>query len=256
MAAIDFHQPASRDAVIAAFGNGHGVLVLGGGTIVTPLLARGHLEAKRVLSLAEAGLDYIRGTNGTLTIGAATPLARLSNAPEPLGSCVRGIADFEIRSQGTVAGNLCAQATNSFSGGDLQGPLLAFDAQVTSVGIGGERTESVEAFLANPSSRLVLEIEVSVAADRGAFAALRRPHAHHYTTLAVSAVVSSSQLRVVATGVANSAVRLAGVESSRDSSRAAEGLEFREDALASAWYRRQTLPVLTQRALDELEVRE
>jgi CO/xanthine dehydrogenase FAD-binding subunit len=47
---------------------------------------------------------------------------------------------------------------------------------------------------------------------------------------------------------------LAGGASTQDAAeKVLDDVELRDDALASAWYRRRTLPVLVRRALDNLE---
>jgi CO/xanthine dehydrogenase FAD-binding subunit len=251
--AIDVLQPSSREEAIAAFGDGSGVLVVGGGTIVVPALAAGKLQARRALLLANAGLEQLDERHGTLTIGATVPVAALAAAPEPLASAAAQVGDFEVRAQATVGGNLCAPALAEYPRGDLQAALLALDAQVTSAGAGGERTEGVEEFLtADPGSRLVLSIEVQTG-GRGVYVPLDRPHTHGYTALAVAAARRDGALRVAVTGVGDTAVRLRGVEESGDADRATEGIDFRDDALASAWYRRRMLPVLMRRALERLE---
>ncbi len=71
--------------------------------------------------------------------------------------------------------------------GDLQGALLALDAQVRSDGAGGERSESLEHFLGARDGRLLLSVSYEEPAA-GAFECIRYPHTHTYTVLAVSAV--------------------------------------------------------------------
>ena len=93
------------------------------------------------------------------------------------------------------------------------------------------------------------------------YARLDRPHTHHYTMLAVTAVRGADGVRVAASGVGDRA-RGACAASSRRSpaaprpadaaAHAAEGLDLPTDALASAWYREQMLPLLVQRALGQL----
>ena len=51
-----------------------------------------------------------------------------------LAACARNLADYEIRGQGTVGGNLCVGANYDAPRGDLQGCLLALDAKVRSAG--------------------------------------------------------------------------------------------------------------------------
>jgi carbon-monoxide dehydrogenase medium subunit len=241
--------PRSRDEAIAAFGSGSGVTVLAGGTIVMPELSAGRLRPDRVLLLGRAGLDEIHEEGATLVIGAGVRVADLADAPEPLGSTARQVADPEIRGQATLGGNLCSGPGQDYPRGDLQAPLIALGATVRSVGAGGERSEPVEDFLdGDVSARLVLEVEVPTG-RRGASAAVGRPHAHAYTTLSVAASVAAdgSDLRVAATGAGPHAVRIA------DPDAATTGITFADDALASAWYREKMLPVLVARALSQLE---
>jgi CO/xanthine dehydrogenase FAD-binding subunit len=167
-----------------------------------------------------------------------------------LAACARNVADYEIRGQATVGGNLC-------SGGDLQGCLLALDAQARSAGSDGERTEPLEDFLGKRSDRLLLDISFERPAA-SAFVALEYPHTHEYTVLAVTAArAADGTTRIAATGGGTSArLRSAEVLVS-DPAAAADAapadVTFADDALASAWYRAQTLSVLVRRALTQLE---
>jgi aerobic carbon-monoxide dehydrogenase medium subunit len=78
--------------------------------------------------------------------------------------------------------------------------------------------------------------------------------------LAVTAVRGGDGVRVAASGVGERSQRLKGVESALAggasaadaAAHAAEGLDLPTDALASAWYREQMLPLLVQRALGQL----
>lgn len=252
LADISVLIPGTPEEAISAFGDGVDMLVIGGGTIVTPELTHGRLRPKRALLLTHAGLAGVRRENGTVTIGAATPLAALEKGDEPLATAARHIATLEIRGQGTVGGNVCVQASEGAPRGDLQAPLIVLGASVRSTGAGGERVEAIEDFLGSTQGRLVLDVSYEDAKRESGYAASWRPHTHHYTILAVAAARRDGELRVAATGVAPHAVRLRGVEESGDAGRALEGIEPRDDALASAWYRTTILPKLVQQALAEL----
>jgi len=253
--------PTSAEEAAAVFGDGTGVTVLAGGTLVVPALALGRLETERTLYLGKAGLDRIERSNGTVTIGAMTPVSALINgAPEPLATFAHHVADYEIRGQATIGGNLCAAPGTTTPTGDLQAPLLALEARVRSVGAGGERTQSVDDFLtAGPDGRLVLAIEVD-APKRAASAAVRRPHAHAYSVLAVAAAETAHGVRLAILGASPRARRAGSVESALAAgasagdaaAKALDDVEPQDDALASAWYRRQVLPGLVERALEGL----
>jgi CO/xanthine dehydrogenase FAD-binding subunit len=237
--------PASPDEAVAAFGDGAGVTVIAGGTIVMPDLIARRVRPSRALLLTRAGLDGIARADGRVTIGAGTPLSALEDADEPLATAARHVADPEIRSQATLGGNLCSTSSADAPRGDLQAPLIVLGATVRSVGAGGERVEPVEDFLANGSGRLVLDVSYDDAKRKTGYAAATRPHTHHYTILAISAAERDGDVRLAATGLGPHAVKL-------DPDDPLAGVEPRDDAVASGWYRAQVLPKLVERALADL----
>ena len=252
--------PTSRAEAIDVFGDGSGVTVLGGGTILMPELNYGRLRPERVLLLQNAGLSGIARNGTSLTIGAMTTVAELEQAAEPLGTAARNVADHEIRAQATVGGNVCAPAGGATPRGDLQAALIALGAQVKTTGEGGERTEPIEDFLAaGPDQRLLLEVEFEEP-QRSAYAAAHRPHAHAYTILAVCVAETSGGFRIGLSGAGRHGLRARSVEEALASGASAEEASLKvlddaqtqDDALASAWYRQRLLPILVQRALDHL----
>jgi CO/xanthine dehydrogenase FAD-binding subunit len=250
--------PTSAEEAASLFGDGSGTTVVGGGTIVVPEVTYGRLSPGRTLFLHRAGLEAIDTDGDRVTIGAAAPVAALADLGEPLRSSALNLADVEIRGQATVGGNLCAGPGADVPRGDLQGPLIALGAEVRSAGAGGERTEPVEEFLRNRGGRLVLEVAFTKPAA-SAWACLERPHTHDYTAMAVTACrLSDGSVRIGATGAGSHGVRLVSAEAKADdpeaAGRAALGdVQLRDDALASAWYREQTLPVLVRRVLTQLQ---
>jgi aerobic carbon-monoxide dehydrogenase medium subunit len=254
--------PNSRDEAVAAFGDGSGVTVLGGGTVLMPEINYGRLRPRRILLLQKAGLAGIAREGSSLTIGAMTTVAELEHAPEPLATAARHVGDHEIRAQATLGGNLCAPPGGESPRGDLQAALIALAARVRSTGRDdGERADPIEDFLAaGVDGRLVLEVEVEEP-RRAGYASVRRPHAHAYTILAVCAAETSDGVRVGITGAGPHGVRarsveqaLAGGASPQDAARKVlDDAQPNDDALASAWYRQRMLPVLVGRALANLE---
>lgn len=252
--------PASADEAVAEYGDGRGITVLAGGTILVPEMTYGRLRPERVLMLYDAGLREIFGEE-TLTVGAMAPVqALVDSGLEPLASAARGIGDFEVRSQATIGGNLCAPAGVEGPRGDLQAPLIALGARVRSAGAGGERVESVEDLLASGEPRLVIDLEVD-RVSRGAYVSLGRRHAQTYTILSVAVAETADGLRVAVGGANGRGLRCLSVERAlSDGASVAEAarealndVEPRDDALASAWYRRRVLPTLVARALKDVE---
>src|SRR5947209_10505585 len=113
----------SSEEAIQAFGDGDGITVLGGGTIVMQEIPHGRFRPRRALLLTGAGLAGVSEGSGRYTIGSMTSVTELESLPEPLASAARNVADIEIRRQATLGGNLCAPAGVESPRGDLQAPL-------------------------------------------------------------------------------------------------------------------------------------
>lgn len=256
--------PTSPDEAIAAFGDGAGVTVVGGGTILMPELTYGRLRPeKRLLLLDRSGLSGVTRADGIVRIGAATPVGELETGDEPLATVARHVADPEIRGQATVGGNLCAAAGAGSPRGDLQAPLLALGARVRTAGPQGKPAEPLEEFLAGDrAGRLLLEIAYDDDVERRAgHASLHRPHAHHYSILLVCATRAGGETRVAVGGAGPVAARATSVEQALAAGEPAviaahkvlDDVDPLDDALASAWYRRRVLPAVVARALSALE---
>lgn len=255
--------PESPEDAIAAFGDGGGITVLGGGTILMPELADRADGGHSVLAMARTGLDGVSRADGRVTIGAATPISALETFDEPLATAARHVADPEIRAQATLGGNLCARAGAEAPRGDLQAPLIALDAAVRWASGGSEQVSSIEDFLGNGQAALVLDVSYDDVERKTGYAAASRPHAHHYTILAACAARAGETTRVAVTGAGDTGRRCTGVEEALQSgataaeaaARASDdvGDGLRDDALASSWYRERVLPVIVERALTQLE---
>jgi CO/xanthine dehydrogenase FAD-binding subunit len=246
--------PRSFAEAVAAFGDGAGITVVGGGTVLTPLLQHGLIWPERALMLHAAGLDQI-AEGDPLEVGAYVSLGALAKvAPEPVASAAR-IPDYEIRHQATVAGNLIVA-------GDLQAALLVCGALVRSGGQGGEREDDIETFIASTRQRLVLSVKISRPLA-GIFVQQRRRHSHTHPVLTVAVAQWGDGVRVAvgALGERAPAVRCPSVEialshgatPAQAAAAVVDDVQAQDDPLASAWYRRRTLPVLVERALRQLE---
>lgn len=254
--------PGSESEAVQAFGDGRGVTVFAGGTILMPAVSYGRYpRGGLTLMLQRAGLDQISG-EGPVSIGAMTRLSTLAaSGIEPLASAAADVADLEVRGQATVGGNLCAPPGVESPRGDVQVALLASGARVRSAGAGGEQIEAIDDFLSALDSepRLVLSVELEQP-SRSTYLSQRRRHAHSYAVMTVACTETPDGVRVAAGGVAPRAVRLQAVEqaladgapSADAGAKAIEGIDPPNDALASAWYRRSVLPTLVTRALGQM----
>jgi len=251
-AATEILMPGSEGEAIAAFGDGTEVVVVGGGTIVVPEMTYRRLQPAKALMLGRAGMAGIAKDGSRVTIGATTPVEELVGMPAPLGPCAANVADLEIRSQGTVGGNICAGEGNEAPRGDLQSAFLALGATVRSAGASGITEEPLEDFLPRRGERLLLDVSFDEPAA-GAFAGLDRPHTHDYTALAVSGARSADgTIRLAATGAGPHGVPPPSAEGG-DPDKSLRDLTPHHDPPPSAWYRAKVLPVLVRRVLAELK---
>jgi len=255
---VDVLVPTSADEAASLFGDGAGITVVGGGTILLPEIALGRARPERALMLHRAGLDTIGVDGNEVVIGAMTPIAALADAPDDVLARVAGhIGDGEVRRTATIGGNISVQAAADSQRGDLGAPLIALGARVRSVGEGGERVEPIEEFLsAERAGRLVLDVRYDRFERRSATTELRRRHAHSYSIASVVACArpDGGDLRIGVSGVGPTAVRCRTVEQSRDAADVLSDVDPIDDAVASATYRRTVLPKLVRDALDELEL--
>jgi len=200
-AAFEYHAPSSlaeATALLAQWGDD--AKVLSGGQSLIPLmklrLARpGHLIDINGIS----GLAYVREEGGFLRIGA---LARESDLEESevvrarypmlLETC-RVIADPLVRNLATVAGNLA----HGDPANDHPATMLAYDAELTAVGRGGERRIPIASFFTGPFTtaltpgEILTEVRIPAPPPRsgGAYRKLERK-VGDFATVAVAAQVT------------------------------------------------------------------
>ena len=249
--------PSSADEATRLFGDGDGITVFAGGTILMPEIAAGRLKPARALMLHRSGLDQLRTDGDVVRIGAMVPVSALGDGTDELLSrFARELGDLEVRAAATIGGNLCASSGIGSQRGDLGAPLIALGARVRSAGKGGERTEPVEDFLAGDrAGRLVLEVEYDRPSGAWSAQSLRRRHAHSYSVANVAVCATGDGLRVGVSGVGPAAVRARTVEQSRNPEDVLKDVDPADDAVATAAYRSKMLIVLVRRALEEVESR-
>jgi carbon-monoxide dehydrogenase medium subunit len=247
--------PNSAEEAAKIYGDGAGITVVGGGTILLPEIAQGTASPGKALLLHRSGLDTVTSTGGVVVIGPMVTVKTLAEGPDGvLRRFAEHVADAEVRGSATIGGNICAPpGARGGTRGDLGAALIALGARVRSTGSGGARLEPVEDFLADDRSRrLVLAIEHDDVPRRWAVDGMRRRHAHSYVVAAVAICERDGELRIGAAGVGPTAVRCRTVEQTRDPADVLRDVDPADDAVASAAYRRKVLPMLVGRALGRL----
>lgn len=243
-----------------------GSALMGGGTVLMPIVNAGTDDIQAIVSLRRAGLDGVAIDAGRATVGAATPLAALeeNDALAFLWPALAAIASPTIRNMATVGGNLFAKAPY----GDFAACLIALGATATISGASGERIEPVERTVAGVApGEVVTHLSFPLpAAGAFRFAKAGRKALNSGAVVTVAAVVEVAGGTVVTCriglgGVARHAVRAGSAETALNGKpfdrahveqageAALADIEPADDAYASAWYRRRVTPIHIRRAL-------
>src|SRR5437868_9305148 len=123
--------------------------VLAGGQSLIPLMKLRFANPSDLVDINFVpDLAYIRIGDGALSFGPLTRHAQIESSPEAarvpiLHDCAAGIADVQIRNQGTIGGSL-AEADPS---GDWAVVLAALETSIRCAGPTGERTLGLEEFI-------------------------------------------------------------------------------------------------------------
>jgi carbon-monoxide dehydrogenase medium subunit len=146
-------RPATLGEAIAAM-QADGARALSGGTDLVPQLREGRRQASRIVDLKgiPALTDISASSNGGLIIGAsasATRVARHSaiSADYPsIAQSARLIGSLQVQNRASLGGNICNAAPSA----DSVPALLCHQATARIAGPGGEREETLEAFIRGP----------------------------------------------------------------------------------------------------------
>ena len=243
-----------------------GAHILGGGTLLMRAVNAGEAAVRALVRVNDPALRAVRRGGEGVVIGAGLTMgAIISNRDTDfLAPAARAVGGPAVRNMATVGGNLFAAAPY----GDFAAALLALDAVV--VAADGSETP-LHALLAGRERAprpVVAAIRVKRPDDRGAFRFVKaqRVHPKGVSILSIAAHLPRAGGRVMGARVAYGAmgptpVRAAAVERALEGrtldaagigaaiDAAVEGLTPPDDAIASAWYRRQVAPVYLKRLL-------
>lgn len=250
--------------------------VLAGGQSLIPLMK---MRLARPTALVDInfvpGLSDIQNHNGGLRLGALArhtdlEMSEAVAAVPILHDCAAGIADVQVRNQGTIGGSL-AEADPS---GDWGAALLALESSVVCVGPKGERSIKLEDFVKDAYTtilgheELVREVTVKKPARNsgGAYLAFKRS-ASVYATASVAAQVTlegndiCKEIRIVLGCVGLMSIRAKVAEGElrgkkidgkgiqRAAEAARDAAEPQSDMRGSAEYKRALVVALVKRAL-------
>lgn len=242
---------------------------VGGGTLLMRALNEGDVGITTVVRLADPALRRVDAAGSRIVLGAGVTYAQILAERDLsfLHAAARVIGGPAIRNMGTVGGNLFAPSPY----GDLAVALLALDAGVQVQSGFGSRDVPIEEFLSGRErmgGALVLSVSFPRPASPEAFRwrKIARVKPKGASVISIAALLPGSGGRVanarIAYGaMAPTAIRaraaervlegraLDGAAAAAAAAVAAEGTAPVDDALASAWYRREIVGVHLRRLL-------
>jgi xanthine dehydrogenase small subunit len=260
---------ASAAEASAALANERGARYLGGGTLVMRDVNEGDLSFSILVRTTDRTLARIETSGQRLLIGAGVTYAALMAEREVafLHPVARSIGGPAVRNMGTVGGNLFAPAPF----GDLATALLALDATVLTQGGYSPRETPIEEFLSARErnfNALVLAVSLARPANPEAFryrkVARVKPKGGAVVTIAAHLPTSGGRVsgaRIAFGSMGATPLRAKSAERALEgrpldasaiaaaASVALDGLSPVDDALASAWYRREVAGVHLRRLL-------
>lgn len=236
---------------------------LGGGTLLMRGVNYGVQGFDRIVRTTDASLREIRAEGGGIRIGAGVRMAEVIRHPDlaVLAPVARSVGGPAVRNMATVGGNLFARAPF----GDFATALLALDATVQ---MAEGPALAIETFLSGRDTQRGVVASVLVARpSQGAFRfrKVTRTRPKGASVMCIAAHLPGggriTNARIAFGAMGTTPLRAKAAESALEgTSRDADGiqraldaclhgLDPQDDAIASAWYRREVAPVYLRRLL-------
>jgi carbon-monoxide dehydrogenase medium subunit len=278
MTPFDLVEPTSLEEALSLLDpDDPAVRPLGGGTALMLMMKAGVFRPTRLVSLRKVGgiSGITAGADGSLTIGAMTPLAALEHSAEVARAApvitrtMLRLSNVRVRNVATVGGALAHGDPHM----DLPPVLIALGASVTAVGPNRERTLKVEDLLtgyyetALEKNELIASVTIPAQGERrAAYIKFTAGSAEDWPALgvAVSVEAAGDTLRsatVVACAATTKATRLASAEAALEGARVddkslraagdagAQEADIISDVRGSAAYKRELIRVHVGRAV-------
>jgi aerobic carbon-monoxide dehydrogenase medium subunit len=278
MTPFELLEPTSlREAIGLLDPDDTSVRPIAGGTALMLMMKAGVFRPTRLVSLRKLGNELSRitaGPDGSVTIGAMTPLAVVERSPEVaraapvIPRAMRRLSNIRVRNVATVGGNLAHADPHM----DLPPVLIALGASVSVAGPSGERTIAVEDLFAGyfetvlEKNELIAGLRIPAQGKRrAAYLKVTTGSAEDWPALGVAVALeadgqSITSARVVVSAATEKAIRLAGAEKAltgagiddkalaRAGDAAAAEVECISDVRGSAAYKRELVRVYVARA--------
>ena len=237
---------------------------LAGGTLVMRALNEGDQSIGMVVRTSDPAFRSIQSQGDRVIIGAGVTMSQIleSRDLDFLHAAARVVGGPAVRNMATIGGNLFAPHPY----GDLTAALLVAEATVAIAGGYSARTMPLPDLLRDRERQpAALVASITVQRPRGPnglrFLKVARVKPKGVAILSIAAALSGGATRVAYNGMGPTPMRALAVERALEGKAldasgiapalavAAEGTAPFDDAMASAWYRREVLPVHLKRLL-------
>lgn len=237
-----------------------GAVIVGGGAFMHLI----DMEVNKAIDLQNLGLDYIKGSNEQIEIGAMTTLRELEvnnitkqNFNGILSKASASIMGVQVRNMATVGGSIYGK----YGFSDILTAMLTLNAQVELYNAG---LMSLESYLESSLNKdIILKVIISKSVSKASFQSFKKT-CTDFPVLNAAAAIVKGKLRIcvgarpgrakVAKGAMsflsiidspNTASEMAGIL-------AAEELQFGSDIRASEEYRKELCHTLVKRCVLEV----
>ncbi len=253
-----FSTVADANAALKAAGTRY----LGGGTLVVRAANEGDLSFSAYVRVTDPALGQIEISGNEARIGASVTMAQIARHPQlaMLATAARAVGGPAVNNMATIGGNLFAPAPY----GDFAVALLALDATVHT----GDTAAAVDGFLERRGGEIVTAVSFALPPEKSfRFLKVSRVKPNGISVLSLAAVIEEgadgtiTSARIALGCMADRPMRakaaekaLVGAKRTEDGiapalAVAAQGTSPVTDAVASAWYRAEVLPVHLGRLL-------
>ena len=250
-----------------ALSSERGARFLAGGTLVMRALNEADASIETIVRSTDPSFVNVALSSGRIELGAGVTMAAILAERDLafLHPVARAVGGPAVREAATVGGNLFAPSPY----GDFTAALLALDAVVMLAGGFGQREAPLEEFLGRRERGSVLVASVVCkrpAADAFRFLKVTRVHPKGVAVLSIAAQLPLASGRVAGAriaynGMGRSPLRAKAAERALEGRTldaagiapalavATDGTAPVDDAIASAWWRHEILPVHLRRLL-------
>lgn len=244
-----------------------GARFIGGGTLLMRAVNEADPEVETIVRSTDPSFLHVAVSSGRIELGGGVTMAAILAQRDLafLHPAARAVGSPAIREAATVGGNLFAPTPY----GDFATALLALDATVMLAGGFGQRELPLDEFLGRRERDAALVSSVAFKrppADAFRFLKVTRVHPKGISVLSIAAQLPVASGRVAGARIAYGAMSRTSVRA-KAAERALEGRALDaagvapalavategtapvDDAIASAWWRREILPVHLRRLL-------